>query len=113
MSGSLLFFLLTGAGIALWLDALAVRELASRHSRRLCEQAGLQWLDQNVALDRVELKRANGRLAIVRRYRFEVSFNGADRHRASIWMLGKRLHGASMPSPETAPAPTAIPTLPT
>lgn len=110
MSGTLLFFLLTGASIAVWLDALAVRELATRYSRRLCEQAGLQWLDQSVALDRLEYAKVNGRRAIVRRYRFDVSFDGSDRHQASIWMHGKRVHGASLPSPQTSPALPAIPT---
>lgn len=109
MSGTLLFFLLTGAVVAIWLDALALRELASRHSRRQCEQAGLQWLDQNVVLDRLELKRVDGRLALLRRYRFEVSVDGADRHCGSIWMHGKQVVGASMPSSDMSATPPAIP----
>ncbi|MGB0133828.1 DUF3301 domain-containing protein [Dokdonella sp.] len=100
MNGTLILLLLTGAVIALWLDALSARELAGRRSRELCEKADLQWLDQSVVLQRIWLTRVNGRLAFGRKYRFEVSFDGSDRHRASISMSGKRVINYALPHRE-------------
>lgn len=97
MNGTLFFLILAGVVVALWLDALGARELAGQRSRRLCEEAGLQWLDQSVVLQRIWLARVNGRLAFSRKYRFEVSFDGSDRHQASISMSGRRVVNYVLP----------------
>lgn len=89
--------LVVGAGIALWMDALSARELASHYSRRLCTEAGLQLLDQTVSLQRIGLTRVNGRLTLRRQYGFEVSFDGTDRHRGSVNMHGRRVGSYSLP----------------
>lgn len=94
--------LLVGIAVALWLDALAARELAGNYSRRLCQDAGLQLLDQTVALQRLGFVRMNGRLALRRQYGFEVSFDGTDRHRGSISMNGRRIGNYTLPVRETA-----------
>lgn len=99
MNGSMLMILLAGVVVALWLDALKARELAGRRSRQLCEEAGLQWLDQNVVLQQIRLTRINGRLAFSRVYRFEVSIDGTDRLRASIRMSGRRVVSYTLPQP--------------
>lgn len=99
--GTLFLLLLAGVIVALWLDALSARELAGQRSRQLCEQAELQWLDQSVVLQRIWLTRVNGRLAFGRKYRFEVSFDGSDRHRASISMSGRRVINYALPHRES------------
>ena len=97
MLGTLIPILIAGVAVALWLDALAARELACAHSRRLCEQANLQLLDQTVVLQRLRLARADGRIGLYRRYAFEVSFDGTDRHPGTISFLGRRRGAYTLP----------------
>ena len=94
--------LVAGVIVALWLDALGARELAGQRSRQLCEEAGLQLLDQSVVLQKIWFSRVNGRLAFSRKYRFDVSFDGTDRHRASISMSGRRVTNYALPQLDSA-----------
>lgn len=97
-----MFMLAAGIVVGLWLDALAARELAGAHCRRLCQEAGLQLLDQSVALQRLTLRRAsNGRLGFVRRYVFEVSFDGTDRHPGTISFIGRARSAYTLPLRES------------
>lgn len=113
MDGSLIGLLLAGIAVALWLDALAARELAGIHSRRLCADSGLQWLDQSIALQRMQVVRAGGRLVLSRQYRFEVSLNGSDRRRASISLHGRRMASYMLPAREISGAePAGCPSTP-
>ncbi|HET6545292.1 MAG TPA: DUF3301 domain-containing protein [Rhodanobacteraceae bacterium] len=89
--------MLTGAAIWLWMDALRAREIAIRIGRELCEGNGVQLLDQSVALDRLRLRRSAGRLQWCRRYRFDVSLDGSDRHRGHLDLDGDRLATWSLP----------------
>jgi hypothetical protein len=100
MLGTMISILAAGVAVALWMNALAARELASNYSRRLCQEAGLQLLDQTVTLQRIGFTRIDGRLAFRRQYGFEVSFDGTDRHRGSINMLGRRVGNYSLPTRE-------------
>jgi hypothetical protein len=100
MNGTLLLLLVAGVVVALWLDALSARELAGRRSLQLCEEEGLQLLDQSVVLQRIWFTRINGRLAFSRKYRFDVSFDGTDRHRGSISMSGRKVIGFALPQRE-------------
>lgn len=106
--------LVAGIVVALWLDALAAREIAGFQSRRLCEESGLQWLDQSIVLQRIGLIRVNGRIALKRSYRFEVSFDGSDRHQASISVHGRRVANYTLPVREqTDPVPLPTRSSPT
>lgn len=86
-------------GIALfWVNARATSELASHYGRRACEEAGVQWLDHSVMLERISLRRApDGWLRLLRRYRFDISINGQDRHRGHLELLGRELCWIHMP----------------
>jgi len=75
-------------------------------------QANVQLLDQTVALQRLGVERgSDGRLHWRRRYRFEVSTNGSDRHQGTLDVMQDRLLGHSLPMfgavdlphPDTAP----------
>ena len=101
MIESLLPLLAAGMAIAFWLDALAARELAGRYSRQLCSEANLQWLDQSIALQRMGFVRVNRQWVLRRQYRFEVSFDGTDRHRASINLHGRRVANYTLPVRES------------
>ncbi len=84
----------------LWYDAMTARELALAHARRLCAEHGAQMLDQGVALQRLRPMWRGGRPRLARGYRFELSYDGSDRHRASLILVGKRLADWSLPSQE-------------
>lgn len=106
--------LLIGAAIALWLRALRAREQAGRLARELCRRAGVQLLDQTVSLRRVGLARVDGRLRLKRRYGFEVSTQGHDRHPGHLDLLGDALLTWSIPVAQTSPvlqAPTQRPSV--
>lgn len=83
----------------LWYDALRARELAIFHAVRLCAQHGAQLLDQSVALHRLR-PLLRGRPQLARSYRFELSYAGSDRHRASLILVGDRLIDYSLPARE-------------
>ncbi|TAL86613.1 MAG: DUF3301 domain-containing protein [Rhodanobacter sp.] len=95
---NLMLLLALVAIVGLWLKLSAARERAVLEARRLCQQHGLQLLDETVGLRRVRLRRANGLLRAERCYGFEVSLDGHDRVSAHLWMLGNTLAGLSLPA---------------
>lgn len=88
-----------------WYHVLRLREHAIAHARRLCEQRGLQLLDDSVSLHRLRLDRRDGALHVLREYRFETSLGGNDRQAASISLLGGRVVGENLPPLERFEAP--------
>lgn len=112
MTGTLIALLLIAAAVWAWMDALRARESAIAHGRRLCEEAGVQLLDQSVAVSRVRLARRDGFPSLLRRYAFEVSIDGSDRYRGHLDLDGHRLASWSLPLPGTqSPSPRAAPHL--
>lgn len=85
--------LLGFAGVAwYWYSGMQARERAIAAGRRICSEAGLQFLDESVALGRLRLARDDhGRLQFQRHYRFEFSDTGDNRRPALISMLGTRV----------------------
>ena len=86
--GALLVVLLTGW---LWLNTLRARELALAHARRACERAGVQLLDQAVALRGLSLRWTAQGLKLRRSYAFEFSTAGVERRNGYVVLLGLRL----------------------
>lgn len=69
------------AAVWYWQDSLRSRELTLKRCYHLCEQHGVQFLDQSVHVARFRLgKTATNKLCIRRFYAFEFSIGGADRH---------------------------------
>ena len=89
--------LLFGCALALWMTALRARERAVGIVRQLCERADVQLLDQSVALRSFKFTRIDGRLALLRRYGFEVSVDGQDRHRGHVDIKGHTAEHWSLP----------------
>jgi hypothetical protein len=111
MLGTWIALLVVAAIIWAWLDALGARERAVRYGRELCREAGVQLLDQTVSLKRLRIGRRDGLPAFVRRYGFEVSLDGSDRHRGHLDIAGNRLEAWSLPLGDAAAgAATARPT---
>lgn len=102
MIGTWFFLLAITVAVWTWVDILRTRELAIAHSRTLCREAGVQLLDQTVSLKRLAVARRDGLPTIVRRYSFEVSIDGSDRHRCHLDLAGRRLEAWSLPLGEEA-----------
>jgi hypothetical protein len=99
---ALLVLLLAGW---LWLSALRARELALAHARRGCERAGVQLLDQAVALRGLSVRWTAQGLRVRRRYGFEFSAAGVERRSGSVVLLGLRLERLELDADGTvAPA---------
>ena len=97
MTGTWIALLTIAMAIWAWMDVLKAREQATRHGRLLCREAGVQMLDQSVSLNRLRIARRDGLPTFVRRYGFEVSLDGSDRHRGHLDMAGHRLESWSLP----------------
>lgn len=107
MIGTWLSLLAIASTVWVWLDGLRAREQAIRHGHALCQEAGVQLLDQTVALSRIRVKQRHGLPTFVRRYGFEVSLNGSDRHRGHLDLGGHHLEAWSVPLAENI-APAAV-----
>jgi hypothetical protein len=100
--------LLILAGFYFWHNALRARERARALSHALCARAGVQLLDQTVALRRVRLRRIPGRgLHVLRCYGFDVSTDGNDRRHGSLDMLDGDVASYDLPIDEATLAPTS------
>lgn len=80
-----------------WYAGMQVREQAIAVGRRACADAGLQLLDETVALSRTRFARnSNGQLQFQRDYRFEFSDTGNNRRPGVVRMLGDRVEWTSL-----------------
>ncbi len=72
-----------------WSDSMRARERAITVCRLTCNNYGAQLLDQTVSLHRIRLHRDDrGRVRFHRSYRFDYSYDGTDRYRGNMVMLG-------------------------
>jgi hypothetical protein len=96
--------------VATWHHVLRLRERATTHARRICQEHGVQLLDDSVALHRLRFGWRRGVLQVTREYRFDTSRDGHDRNSASMTVLGDRIVGTHLPVPESTLPATATPT---
>ena len=76
----LLFLVLTAIGVWFWLDSLKTREIGVRAARNACQREGLQFLDETVVGNLLQLARDDsGVLKLRRVYTFEYSDTGDNR----------------------------------
>jgi len=80
-----------------WWDSLQKRELAVRAARAVCERAGVQFLDDSVALSKMNLQRdSNQRARIYREFAFDYSSVGDDRQAGRVYLLGEIVLSADL-----------------
>ena len=84
----------------LWRESLRAREAATRAGRRICQDNDVQFLDETVALAKMTLA-WNGRVALVRCYRFDYSTNGADRACGIVVVQGNVIVHVQLAGPTT------------
>ncbi len=97
MSWEILLLALAGAAAWYWYAGLNAREQAVAVGRQACTGAGVQFLDDSVALRRLRLARnANGQLQFQRDFHFEFSDTGDNRRPGVVRMLGERVEWVSL-----------------
>lgn len=97
MSWEVVLLGLSGAIAWYWYAGMQAREQAIAVGRRACAEAGLQFLDESVALSRTRFARnGQGQLQFQRDYRFEFSDTGNNRRPAVVRMLGNRVEWVSL-----------------
>ena len=97
MSWELLLLALFSALAWYWYPGLHAREQAVAASRRACADAGLQFLDDSVALRRLRLARNDaGQVQFQRDFHFEFSDTGDNRRPGVVRMLGERVEWGSL-----------------
>ena len=68
-----------------WIGSVQAKELAVTVARRVCEQHGVQLLDQTVVMEKMRLRRdSRGRLLPCRYYQFEISIDGEERRQGGV-----------------------------
>ncbi len=92
---SLLILMIIGAAAFFYFTAArAAAERAIEIGRDACAAAGVQWLDQSVHASGLRLRRkSSGWLGLERRFRFEYSEEGHDRHIGQLVLIDGRLVG--------------------
>ena len=80
-----------------WWDGLRKREIAMRAARGVCERAGVQLLDETVAMRKISLRRdATQQARLYREFAFEYSTVGDDRQAGRVYLLGDRVLDAHL-----------------
>jgi hypothetical protein len=97
VSWEILLLGLFGAVGWYWYAGMQVREQAVAVGRRTCNAAGLQFLDESVALSRIRFARnSSGQLQFMRDYHFEFSDTGNNRRPGVVRMLGDRVEWVNL-----------------
>lgn len=100
LSAILLLVLLFGSAW-FWSDSLRARDRVIKICSRLCNDIGVQFLDETVALSRLRLRRnTNGGLQLIRHYTFEYSGTGADRWQGYALLYGMRMDSVQLQGPD-------------
>ena len=80
-----------------WWDSVGAKEIAVRKAKHLCQETGVLFLDDSVALYRLRFRRSRiGTILFLRRFEFEFCSDGEHRYSGYIEMLGKNIQRTHM-----------------
>ncbi|HCI52261.1 MAG TPA: DUF3301 domain-containing protein [Gallionella sp.] len=80
-----------------WFDSMGALDAARNYGRQVCQNAGLQFLDDTVENIKTGLARdKQGRRVIRRTYRFEFSETGNSRLEGQLILSGTTLESVSL-----------------
>lgn len=97
MNESTFLFLLLTIIAWLWWDSRGVAERATTAARAYCGNAGVSFLNDTVAWQKIRLKRNRaGHVSLQRTYFFEFASDMQQRYRGHIVMLGKKVESISL-----------------
>jgi len=93
-----LFYIIPSVALVwYWLDGMPCKEMARRAGKVACNEAGVLFLDDSVAISKVRLKRnESGQLSLYRLYHFEFTNNGEQRSHGEVHIMGKRVVETNM-----------------
>ena len=87
----LILLILLGILLWFWQDTLRVRELALQAAHDICRHQQLQLLDATVTMQRVMVRRMQGRPVLQRTFQFTYSSDGDDRHIGFVITVGNHV----------------------
>ena len=94
---SLLLLLVLAALGWFWFDSLSAHEAARAMGKRVCNDAGVQFLDDTVANIGLALVRdKSGHRVLRRTYRFEFSETGDSRREGRLVVLGRNVESVTL-----------------
>ncbi|MEC9314275.1 MAG: DUF3301 domain-containing protein [Pseudomonadota bacterium] len=97
MNESTFLFLILAVIAWLWWDSRGVAERATVAARAYCGNAGVSFLNDTVAWQKIRFKRNRaGRMNLQRTYFFEFASDMQQRYRGQIVMLGKKVESISL-----------------
>lgn len=91
----LILFIVVGLAVFWWQQDM-FRRRALALAKSACDRAGVQLLDESVGLQRLRLRRSNGRFIIERHFGFEFSPSGAARYLGLIIFHGSAVHSVDL-----------------
>lgn len=95
IDGSIIALVLVIGLSAWWAWTIKGREHACDLARRFCALNDWQLLDQTVSLTGAKFNSTPDGLRVCRRYHFEFSTDGGNRHRGTLWMLSQQIQHIS------------------
>jgi len=99
-----IFFLLFLLGYFVW-SHLDVTRIAQYAAKKYCDEAGVQFLDQNVVLRKLSIARSPHSLfSFKRRYHFEFASVGDRRYHGTITLIGQHTLDIELEPYKTADA---------
>ena len=93
------WFLLIVASVLifLWWDGLGAREIARDRGKRMCDKAGVLFLDDTVCMKRMRLVMyRKQKLGLYRRFVFEFATDGEYRYQGFVDMFGHHVIDTDM-----------------
>jgi len=84
-----------------WLDSARAREIATGICQYGCEQRGVQFLDQTVALSRIGIHWTSYGIRFKRLFRFDFSEEGVGRRSGYIHLVGIQMIEFSLGLPSS------------
>ena len=92
-----------------WLDSARAREIATGICEVTCQQRGIQFLDQTVALSRLGIRWTNRGVRIRRLFRFDFSEEGLGRQIGHVTLVGIQLEELSLGLPSESENIVSLP----
>ena len=92
MATTVLLMAAVAVAVLAWSAAQGAVERARAVAASVCRAARVQLLDETVSLEKLALRRnRDGRLRLLRQYRYEYSRDGLERQPAALALLGGEL----------------------
>ena len=97
----ILFLIFLVAVIMFWIDSLSAREAAISFAKRYCREINLQFLDESVAVKKLNTGRNTaGNFVFYRYYYFEFSTDGINRFSGNAFLIGQKPQSIRLNHPD-------------